>query len=362
MRRIDGLFLKYPFYGSRQMVRQLRREGTESSISKVTIMGEPVNRSRRTYDHSSSSPIGKLAQTLFKVLGDLKLGQSAGIPNELVFRLERLFDAPGEGSDYAICETTRRLRWLYSLDPDWVRNRIVPMFKLDHPDAEPAWNGYLHDTRLPAPDLFGLLKPFFLNVITHISQWHWDEGPAHRLHEFLVIACYWNRKGEKYITYEEARAVLQQSDNEGRAHTLWFLATIVKDERAWRRLGKPFIKLAWPRESRFQTEATSRQFAAIAEESGSNFPDVVKTILPLLVLVERLDFLLYRMAKERDGEVEREIKYPEPLLALTDRLVPNEPPIVPYGLPSLLNQIAEAAPRLRQDPRWRRLNRIASSQ
>ena len=27
MRRIDELFLKYPFYGSRQMVRQLRREG-----------------------------------------------------------------------------------------------------------------------------------------------------------------------------------------------------------------------------------------------------------------------------------------------------------------------------------------------
>ncbi len=27
MRRLDGLFLKYPFYGSRQMVRHLRREG-----------------------------------------------------------------------------------------------------------------------------------------------------------------------------------------------------------------------------------------------------------------------------------------------------------------------------------------------
>ncbi len=27
MRRLDALFLKYPFYGSRQMVRQLRREG-----------------------------------------------------------------------------------------------------------------------------------------------------------------------------------------------------------------------------------------------------------------------------------------------------------------------------------------------
>ncbi len=31
MRRIDELFLKYPFYGSRQMVRQLQRDGTRST-------------------------------------------------------------------------------------------------------------------------------------------------------------------------------------------------------------------------------------------------------------------------------------------------------------------------------------------
>jgi putative transposase len=35
MRRIDELFLKYPFYGSRQMARQLRREGTEVGRHRV---------------------------------------------------------------------------------------------------------------------------------------------------------------------------------------------------------------------------------------------------------------------------------------------------------------------------------------
>ena len=35
MRRIDKLFLKYPFYGSRQMARQLRREGTEVGRHRV---------------------------------------------------------------------------------------------------------------------------------------------------------------------------------------------------------------------------------------------------------------------------------------------------------------------------------------
>jgi putative transposase len=35
MRRIDELFLRYPFYGSRQMVRQLRREGIAAGRHRV---------------------------------------------------------------------------------------------------------------------------------------------------------------------------------------------------------------------------------------------------------------------------------------------------------------------------------------
>ena len=35
MRRIDELFLKYPFYGSRQMVRQLRRDGVRTGRHRV---------------------------------------------------------------------------------------------------------------------------------------------------------------------------------------------------------------------------------------------------------------------------------------------------------------------------------------
>ncbi len=35
MRRIDELFLKYPFYGSRQMARQLRREGVCAGRHRV---------------------------------------------------------------------------------------------------------------------------------------------------------------------------------------------------------------------------------------------------------------------------------------------------------------------------------------
>lgn len=53
MRRIDELFLKYPFYGSRQMTRQLRREGIEAGRHRVRrlmrLMGlEAIYRAPKT--------------------------------------------------------------------------------------------------------------------------------------------------------------------------------------------------------------------------------------------------------------------------------------------------------------------------
>jgi len=53
MRRIDELFLRYPFYGSRQMARQLRREGVTAGRHRVRrlmrLMGlEAIYRAPRT--------------------------------------------------------------------------------------------------------------------------------------------------------------------------------------------------------------------------------------------------------------------------------------------------------------------------
>ncbi len=37
MRTLDELFMKYPFYGSRQMVRQLRREGVRVGLTGFAV-------------------------------------------------------------------------------------------------------------------------------------------------------------------------------------------------------------------------------------------------------------------------------------------------------------------------------------
>jgi hypothetical protein len=270
--------------------------------------------------------------------------------------LERLFDAPGVGADYAVCEITVRLRWLFYLDPKWVTEEIIPFFDLDHPRAEPAWNGYLYDNSLPVPELFTLLKPHFLKAFPYSSSWAWDSGPISRLNDFLVVACYSNLKDNRYLSYAEARAALQQATEDGREHAIWFLTNIVRDLKGWKKFGKPFIQQAWPRERKFQTSTSSRNFAHLAEEAGDHFPDVVKTVLPLLGPVDHVDMLIYGGTRDGNALASR---FPEAMLALLDRVLPDGAPTPAHDLRSILDMIAAAGPTLRQDERWLRLDALA---
>ena len=70
MRRIDALFMKYPFYGSRQMVRQLRREAVRVGRHRVRrlmrLMGlEAIYQAPRT---STPHPVHRVYPYLLKGL------------------------------------------------------------------------------------------------------------------------------------------------------------------------------------------------------------------------------------------------------------------------------------------------------
>ena len=61
MRRIDELFLKYPFYGARQMVRHLRREGVRVGRRRagrlMRLMGlQAIYRAPRHQRSASRAP------------------------------------------------------------------------------------------------------------------------------------------------------------------------------------------------------------------------------------------------------------------------------------------------------------------
>lgn len=124
------------------------------------------------------------------------------------------------------------------------------------------------------------------------------------------------------------RKCARKVDDGARAHAVWFLANIATSKDDWDSFGKHFIQSAWPRESRFQTPAVSKQFAFFAERSGEQFPDVVEAIGPLLVHADGLDLMVHHASTGKD-DTALAVRFPAATLDLLDRLVSDDPKPIP---------------------------------
>ena len=317
--------------------------------------------SRRTLSDAINSPIDEAVEFLLNLLYSQNLGRGSGLPSGIKSRLECLLTTPGENSDHAAGIIARQLTWLDLIDPEWVHSTVIPWFNLEHPASESAWNGFLYNNQLPEPKLFSLLKPHFLQMFIPTLNRIRDDSALQRLHEFLVIGCFWHQDDPAYISFDEARRALQQTDDAGRAHSINSLNhdLLGRDQERWRRFGKPFLEKAWPKEARFRTERVSKELAELAVSACDLFPEVVETILPYLVPTSQGDMLLHYLTQEssRDG-AKLARRFPDATLALLNELVPDNPDQMPYNLDAAVEMVAEAKPSLRQDGRWRRLKDI----
>lgn len=335
-------------------------EAVEEGNDDTQIRAIPPEPPRKSFEHALRSLVGEAVELLVNLLNSQNLGKGAGLPPEIKLRLERLVAAPGEGFDHAAYTIAQQLKWLDYIDPEWTRRMIVPWFNLEHSVTEPAWNGFLHNTSLPEPELFSLLKPSFLKVFNHASKFNWDDHVSRRLHEFLVIGCFWHQDDPAYISFDEVRRALQQTDDKGRAHVISRLAEDVVNSQEWTSFGKPFLEKAWPREVRFQTEQTSRMFVAWAGKTGDLFPEVVRGILPYLVPILDSDMFAYDLVRQHGGEgSELPKRFPDDTLTLLDKSLPDSLERIPYNLDAVVEMVAEAKPSLRQDRRWWRLRDLA---
>lgn len=334
---------------------------TNSEIRSERVAGDSQGWSRRTINHAVNGTVGNAVLFLLALLRSQNLEKESGIPPELKSRFERLIAAPGEGSGHAVCLIARHVEWLHYLDPEWACNTIVSWFDPNHPYSESAWNGFLHSSRLPDPELFALLRKHFLEVFNIAKRWKWNDRGLRVLHRFLVCGCLWREHSEVYPTYTEARLALQKTDDSGRAQSIAYLTSLIKSNQAsWHHFGKPFLDEAWPRETRLQTANTSLNLARLAGVSGDDFPEAVQTVLPRLVQIHGNSWFLLRVVS-RGGKEEYDLvrKFPEFTLKLVNKLVPDNPLERLFDLNLILEKIVEAKPNLRQDSKWRRLKSIA---
>ena len=334
----------------------------DSTTDSLTISEQ---RSQHTVNHAINSPVGMATTLLTKILSSRHPNKKSGIPLDIRIRLERLLDAPSESSSPAVCVVARNLQWFHHVAPEWTTDVVLPWFNSMHPSWKPAWNGFLFNCRtLPEPHLFSLLKAHFLEVFPKVASCALEDGVLRKLHDTLVWACRQHRKNSAYVSYDEARQALQKTNEEGRAQTLFCLKQngFIKERVEWTRFAKPFLQKAWPKESRFRTDNTSKHLADLVVNSGDMLPEVIRTILPHLTAISQghhIPYELFHGIQNEDRTLETAMKHPELILKFLDRLVPQNPRITPYGLDAAIEKTANANPHLRQDKRWRRLKTFA---
>lgn len=331
-------------------------EAAESGLGEVRVGGEVAERSRRTFGHAINGPFGMCAAALCHAVPGEKQEAGSLVPDNIKSRLERLFAAPGEGSDHTVSVTMSKLNWLMFVDPEWTQARLVPMLAFDHPASEPAWNGFLHSQGVPWSPLANLIKPLMLELFPWVEGFSWDRDLSKVAAQWLGFMRVFHPDDPIGLSRKEMRSVLRAMSDDTRNRFVFWLGMVgQKNEDGWVKYVIPLINEVWPRERRYRTSASMRAWIGLLDDTGDSFPAVYEAVKNFLDPVETNDHPFYRFTREIGDEEPITVRYPEATLDMMNRLTPQALVRPPYGLPKVLALIADADPKLTSDERYLRL-------
>lgn len=331
-------------------------DAVQSGLGEMHQAGVAVERSRRTYDHAINGPLGMCAKALFHSVSGEKHEAGSLIPDATKIRVERLLAATGEGSDHAVSIAMSKLNWLMYVDPSWAQKRLIPLLAFDHPDAEPAWNGFFYSGRVPWPPLAEVIKPLLTNIFPWVYEFSWDRDPLDVAAHWLAFMRIFQPDRPDGLTKQEMRTALRSMSDETRNRLIFWIGHVGSaNENGWTELVVPFINEVWPRERKFRTSASMRAWVGLLDDTGDSFPDVYGAVKKFLVPVETNDAPFYRFTREIKDEVPITRRFPEATLDLMNTVTPQVLSRPSYDLPKVLALIAETDPKLTSDPRYLRL-------
>lgn len=334
-------------------------EATKSGIGETRVGGEVVSRSRRTLDYAINGPIGKATEGLLSALKNENLQQGAGIPHDFTKRFEHLLTAQGEGSDHVVCILATQIGWLNYIDPDWVSKTMLPWFNTDQDFCEPSWNGILFNDWGRIRAVFERIKGNFMSLMTVMRDWTWKGDRERNAYVWIVQATVPTSTEAPHLTFEEARDCLRRIDHDALTQVIWFLGRVGSgNDNGWKNMVIPFIQKAWPKESKLQTEKTSKAWVSMLDNTDEQFPAVFNIVRDFLRPIRESHFRLYRFINNTDQQDAIISRFPSETLDLLSLIMPDDPRSVPYDLSQALNLLLEANPNITTDRRYGRLREL----
>ena len=250
---------------------------------------------------------------------------------------------------------SQRIDWFYNNKREWSeRNLLAVLDSSDLGDKDAFWRGFFYYT-LVSQELFMRLKP-------HLLQLAKAGGETRRKHDqelASIILSGWGsiieETNDRFISNDEFRAILIQTDDEFRAHVLSLMETSSRNtkdetENKWTSLLPEFLKDVWPYQSEANSPTVSVALCDLVFSNEELFPELVEIIITRLAKIDGHD---WRWPEAEDfGK-----KHPRQTLDLLYAVLPDNVSVWPYEIGDVLTSISEGEPTLKTDEKFLELKR-----
>lgn len=257
---------------------------------------DPSNADRPGHDDwvslSINRSLGTLATTFLDVLFSRRLLVGAGIPTDLIGRLNTLLSPEELSHRPARVIAASRLSYLFAVDPDWSHTQLLPSFDWmrDEEEAVAAWQGFSWQPRFD-PLLWQAIKHSFLASFTADRIARLGLQSAGAMAQLLAVVVV--ELGTTELPRSMGRAALAVLGPQERSEALSWIAahmqrpTENEDSRSadsiWHDNVSPWLRRSWPLGPDARSASESQHLAEIAIATQAHFESAVHQIVPFVV-------------------------------------------------------------------------------
>ncbi len=336
-----------------KLIKQIIKVMNKNHANKdafITIRnGEPLS-----FNGVLNSNVGIITEALLSnpPIKNVKVGQI--FPSNWKDIAEDMLNLPDDLGRHALVIFTFRLGWFYAIDPQWTHDNLLqPLFEGNPDTADAWWAGYLSGIRyLPTPELFKKIKPYLLARASNKDSQIKDDTPA--MSQFILSN--WSVDGEQRISDKEFHKILLDTGDDFHSRILWNIESFCEQDANppyWKNKRLRLLEKVWPRDDLVLSPQISERLIKLAFADESAFPRLAKAILPLLGEITQGHMSL-PYGEDKNSIID---KHSEAVLAILYKVLSESANQWPYKIEDTLDRIATVDPELKQDPRFKELQR-----
>lgn len=304
----------------------------------------------RPLTRALNHPIGHVAQSLLNLWYNREPSDNDLLPRDVVPFFTQLCDKSVARFRHGRILLASNLISLYRVDRDWTAEHLLPFldWKADVIEARAAWEGFLWSPRLYWP-LLVAFKSQFLETARHYNEL------AEMARQYAAILTYAALDPvESYTTvdFRDAVASLPEPGLLEVSHSLVQALQGANEQREeyWTNRVQPLWRDIWPKSGNLASKGIAENLARLAIAARHKFSECLDAVYDWL---QPLDYPHVPVHELQESGLAAQ--FPSDALRLLDRII-GDPTWPLSDLRECLNDIAGAAPTLRNDPRFQRLD------